>query len=325
MPQWMPRLTAMALAALLMPMAVWSNQSGTSTAQFLRIGQGTRAEGMGGAFTALANDAHALYWNPAGLAQISRRQIAVDHLEFIESITSQYAAFVLPFNQMGGSLGVGLTYVDLGSIERRDATGAPESGDNDVNAYAATLSWGQAIGDRMAIGAGLKNFKQNLADVGKAGVAGDIGVIYYVTPNKFALGASATNIGPKIKTGTIDEDLPLTYRGGGAYFILPGSLVVTADVEKEKNTDAILHGGVEYIYQNRFIARGGYQDTKEAGGGISAGLGFIWRPSTVDRDFFGRQDKVYENESGVDVRFDYGFVDLGDFDSTHRIGITFTF
>jgi len=43
---------------------------GTTAAPFLSIEVGSRAIGMGGAFVALANDASALYWNPAGLARM---------------------------------------------------------------------------------------------------------------------------------------------------------------------------------------------------------------------------------------------------------------
>jgi len=82
-------------------------------------------------------------------------------------------------------------------------------------------------------------------------------------------------------------------------------------------------GGVEYSYQRTFVARFGYQDTHEAKGGFSAGIGFIWRPSVTNQNsFFSRNNNQPQDEEGMEIRFDYGFVDLGDFDSTHRIGIT---
>ena len=40
---------------------------GTTAAKFLHMNVGSRAVGMGGAFTSIANDASAMYWNPAGL------------------------------------------------------------------------------------------------------------------------------------------------------------------------------------------------------------------------------------------------------------------
>ena len=48
-----------------------SGSRGTTTANFLKLGAGARAEAMGGAYAAVADDATALYWNPAGLTRIS--------------------------------------------------------------------------------------------------------------------------------------------------------------------------------------------------------------------------------------------------------------
>ena len=73
---------------------------------------------MGGAFTAVSDDAYAVYWNPAGLAQVTRQSIALNHVEFIEKVNSQFASYVLPVNKLNGSLGVGLTYVDLGTVDK---------------------------------------------------------------------------------------------------------------------------------------------------------------------------------------------------------------
>lgn len=303
-----------------------ANQNGTSTAQFLRISQGARAEGMGGAFTAIANDAYAVHFNPAGLAQISKRMVAFNHMEYIEKINSQYAAFVLPVNPVAGSLGVDVAYVNMGNIERFDAGGAALSGETKVDAYSATLAWGQAIGNMLALGVGGKYFKQNLAGTADSSFAGDVGVLIHVVPNRLAVGASALNIGPKLKVGTVEESIPFTVRGGAAYYAIPKKLVFSAEAEKERDTDAIGHIGAEYVYMGRFVARAGYRDPLGSKGGWGAGLGYIWKPgSTEGADFFGKQDKAYEYDEGVTIRIDYAFVDYGDFDATHRIGVHFSF
>lgn len=314
-------------AILLTTSFAWADQDSGSTAQFLKIGQGARAQGMGGAYTAVADDAHAIYWNPAGLAQVTKYKLALDHLSFIEEINSQFASFVVPFNKFYGSLGVGLTYIDMGSIDRLDSNGVADGGDSDVNAYAASVSWGQAIGDRFAIGVSGKNINQNLAGTSKSSLAADAGALLFLVPNRLGLGASVSNIGPKVKLGTTEENLPLIVRAGSVFYAVPGKLTFAADVEKERDTDATLHGGAEYTYMQRFILRVGYQDNHEAGGGITAGAGFNWKASQENSDFFGKEKKSYESfvDQGVVVRFDYAFVDYGDFDTTHRIGIQISF
>ena len=45
---------------------------GTYSLQFLKIGVSARGIGMGGAFTAIADDASATYWNPAGMVDVTR-------------------------------------------------------------------------------------------------------------------------------------------------------------------------------------------------------------------------------------------------------------
>lgn len=305
---------------------LFANQDGTSTAAFLRIGQGARAEGMGGAFTALADDAHAVYWNPAGLAQISRHEIALNHTQYIEKINSQFAALVLPVNKINGSLGIGTTYVDMGTIERRDATGATTGGTQKVDAYAGALSWGQAVGDRLALGVGIKFINQNLAGETGSGIAGDLGALFFAIPNRLALGVSALNVGAKIKTGTTEEDIPRTISVGAVFHLIPSRLVLAADGEKEAGTDTKLHLGGEYTFQGRYVLRAGFQDNKGAGGGLSAGFGYLWRPrSEGSTDFFGKSDGKSPAQEGMDVRIDYAYVDLGDFSSTHRIGLHFAF
>lgn len=313
------------LLALSFSAQLMATQEGTSTAQFLKIGQSPRAEAMGGAFTAVADDAYAPQFNPAGLAQITRKKLALNHLDFIEDINSQFVSFVLPVNKLAGSLGVSFNYVDLGDIQRRDSTGAAAGGDNDLSSYAGQLTWGQAFGNQVALGASAKFINQDLAGFSESGFAFDVGGLVYAVPNRLAVGVSALNLGPKQKLGSRDEDLPLTFRGGAAYYFIPEEWVLSLDVEKERDTDAVLHGGTEYIYKNQFVIRGGYRDNLEASGGFSAGAGFIWRPGTGfgSGGIFDKNDKF--KDDSFEIRIDYGFVDFGDFDETHRVGLQLTF
>ncbi len=74
------RTTHLCLSLLLCSLLVASvegqtlSKSGTTAAQFLKIGVGARAIGMGGAFAATADDITAMYWNPAGLARVYGRE-----------------------------------------------------------------------------------------------------------------------------------------------------------------------------------------------------------------------------------------------------------
>jgi hypothetical protein len=262
-------------------------------------------------------------FNPAGLAQISKKELALNHMSYIEDINAQFGAFTLPFNSVNGTLGFGFTYYNLGTIDRRDELGAAEDGSTSLSAYSPSVSWGQALGDNLALGGGLQFFNEDFAGETASSFFGNLGALWYAVPNRFSLGASILNLGPKVKLGTTEESLPLTYRVGGAFTAVPDALVLSVDAEKERDTDLVMHGGAEYTYR-QFFVRGGYRDTLGLGGGWSFGGGFLWVPGqSFGRDFFSQKDKI--SNEGTTIRIDYGYVDYGDFDATHRIGILLSF
>ena len=158
-------------------------------------------------------------------------------------------------------------------------------------------------------------------------MAADLGGIIALVPDRLMLGLTVLNLGPKMKTGTTDEDLPRTVTAGLAYHAIPHKLLLAVDGAKESATDFQLRAGGEYTIQDRYIIRVGYQNTFEAGGGLSAGLGYVWRPrSESTTDFFGQYDNKKETQQqGIDIRIDYAYVDYGDFNSTNRVGVHVAF
>src|SRR3990172_5369825 len=71
---------------------------GTAAAQFLKIGVGARAMGLGGSFTAIANDVSSLYWNPAGITNIPEFSLSVSHTEWFADISHDFAGIVYPLS-----------------------------------------------------------------------------------------------------------------------------------------------------------------------------------------------------------------------------------
>jgi hypothetical protein len=107
------------LLLLVLLIALCSNAFATKYAgAFMDDGGGARALGMGGAFTAVASDPSATYWNPAGLSGIDSRQFMIMHSErFGDLVDRDFASFVQPvsWSLFGGTnAGIGITLIRLG-------------------------------------------------------------------------------------------------------------------------------------------------------------------------------------------------------------------
>ena len=92
-------------------------KAGTTAAPFLKIGVGARAVAMGGNFVALANDATALYWNPAAITDLTEMNFSVTHSSWIAGMTHGAILFALPISDAAG-FGLELTYLTSGDIEQ---------------------------------------------------------------------------------------------------------------------------------------------------------------------------------------------------------------
>jgi hypothetical protein len=146
---------ATALLGLLLALFAPGPASATKYAgEFLKIQVGARALGMGGAFTAVADDATAPWWNPAGMVYLPYREILPQHAEkFGSLVTHDYVGAVFP---LGGktahhsALGVALlrSAVDDIAITPRPGDLRPiiDFDDYGVDNNPTTNDYGQADG-----------------------------------------------------------------------------------------------------------------------------------------------------------------------------------
>ncbi|MBD3271326.1 MAG: hypothetical protein GF384_02160, partial [Elusimicrobia bacterium] len=97
---------------------------GTSTLQFLKIGLGPRAMALGEAYTAVADDASSIYWNPAGLGRVTSIQIMTGYDQLLESITYGHVLIALPLGKKY-VYGAGINHLRQPSLSKYDEHGNP--------------------------------------------------------------------------------------------------------------------------------------------------------------------------------------------------------
>src|SRR3989339_1175485 len=101
-----------ALVTFFIPQSNAQTVFGKYAGEFMAIGVGGRALGMGGAFVAIANDVTAGYYNPAGLANLNYPQLSLMHSEqFGNLVNYDYAAVGIPY---GTDMSFGLSVIRLG-------------------------------------------------------------------------------------------------------------------------------------------------------------------------------------------------------------------
>jgi len=261
---------------LLSAAALWSNesvysQSGGRAGAYLRVGVGARPLGMGGAFTAVANDAYATYWNPAGLVQLRSSQIG--SMYAIMSLDRKYSFLSLAF-PVSAFLSFGMSGIDfrIDQIEARDrAENLVGTFGDAENAFGFSLGIAPVKG--FSIGGNFKYLLHKLVNQNAAGYGFDAAVL--IRPSKFlSLGFLVQDLGSFLEWKTESgrrEKFPLNARAGLALKLLDDRLLVSTDIVSTEDSEGHFksrqwHGGVEIWPMGFFATRVGYNDQALTGG-----------------------------------------------------------
>ena len=173
------------------------NKTGTTAAKFLSIEVGSNAVGMGGAYTSIANDATAMYWNPAGLSFHDTKEVYFNHANWIADISFDYFGITFPMNNKS-VLGFNITSVTMDEMEVT-RYGNENTGETFRAAdYAIGSSYALDLTDRFSVGFNGKYLQQSIANSHAQGFAVDFGTLF-ITPFGFTLGTSISNFGPKLR------------------------------------------------------------------------------------------------------------------------------
>ena len=183
------------------------DKTGTTAAKFLSIGPGSKAISMGGAFTSIADDASAMYWNPAGIVNVKQNQVLVNHTNWIAGINYDYIGFIYR-SMPNTTIGFNLTAVTMGEMDVR-RVGNEDTGETfKAGSWAVGFSFGSKLTDRFSIGFNGKVIREFIANCNASGMALDVGTLFE-TPFGFRLGANISNFGPKMQMTGVDLYYPI--------------------------------------------------------------------------------------------------------------------
>jgi hypothetical protein len=308
-------------------------------AAFEDLGCGARPLGMGNAFCAVANDANAFLYNPAGLAQLERIQISTMYANLFpglsdgSGISNNFIAIAYPipdavgeswYSKNGlGTLGFG--WFNLGVNSDPQRSGASYKEDTYIFSYAKTLEmFSFGISVKILAKEYGESYWTSLNPVfDKArnayGVGIDFGLMYKSPDNKLALGLQVSDFNePNIRLSDASP-VPMAIRLGVGYKIgsvFGGTIedITTAFDFTNRDRDYKFYSGVEGWFMEKNIAlRFGFGTGSNLFSSVSLGASYQLTEETYNNDF------------RIDYAFVYPLSGLQPTGGTHRISLTMCF
>ncbi|MBI5836100.1 MAG: PorV/PorQ family protein [Candidatus Eisenbacteria bacterium] len=325
-------LAALLTAALVPALALAQQQElggqrrGTASLEFLKIGIGARAEGMGQAFVSVANDPSAVYWNPAGIGAILRREVQVNTADYPADIRYNHMVVVLPSPKLGGSLAIQLGGFAAEMAETDEYHPFGTGRTFTFTDFVAGATYARRFTDRLLIGFGVKYAREDFGTQIDAPSTGallfDIGSIYYLGWRSLRVGMSLTNFGGEAgprgqfvsgntgDTRSYDAFSPPTMFRYGIGFepIETDKFRWTTALEASQASDNAIEyrAGTEMLIVGHLALRSGYQIRSDAFK-FSAGAGF--------------RGEI----AGLSGQVDYSYTDAGPLGHVNRISLQAAF
>ena len=307
------------------------SKAGTYAYPFLKIPVGAKAPAMGGAYTGLSNDVAGLYFNPAGIAQVSGSEVSGSYNNYVAGMQAGYLSYLMPWGKKG-KLGVAVNYLNYGSTPRTDTHGTRtgEFGGSDV-AISLSGAWmwpSDSLPYKVwepwyvhpdvhrrwsgwCFGVTAKFVYESLDEYSSDALAVDLGLLYGHKDNSSRFGISISNLGFQLKglSSGHKDPMPAILRFGFGYQLKYVPLIVAADWVQP--------------FDNRFYETIGLNYTNFYPLEIRAGWSsFSGKFKTgPDKGDWGQLSFGFGLKLSKLV-FDYAFVPCADLGTSHRIGIS---
>jgi hypothetical protein len=279
-------------------------RAGISTAQFLKIGVGGRASALGESFVAISDDASALYWNPAGLAQFKTDEVIFSHNIWLVDINHDFLGAVYHLDS-DNTFGISLTSL---SMEKMPVTTefAPFGngeyfGFSDI---ALSVSYARKMTEQFSFGGTVKYIEETLDKLKMRGVMLDIGTYYRTGLGSTRFAVTVSNFGAELapdgeivligkrKNSEWQSFAPPTiFRIGFAfepYQDEDHSVTTSIQLNHPNDNSENVSLGVEYSWERMLFLRGGYKinvDEQNYSFGAGVNVPIIIAQFTLDYAF----------------------------------------
>lgn len=262
---------------------LFPQSAGKSGLSFLKIGSGARNIALADNGSIYADDVSAVFYNPAKLSKTTNPEIMLMHNEWIQDVRSEVIA--VKFSLFGIPLGFGFNSTKVGDIEIRQKPGEAE-GTFNAQYFFGSLSSAFYIIPELSFGATFKFINEDIFQDYSAGYGLDFGLSYSTPLENIDAALVIKNLGSMNLLRNESTKLPSEIRAGLVYSlnldksgikIIPGF-----EFQKYLATEDIhINIGSEFLYDNLFALRLGYQTFYEAKN-FTGGIGLIWGNLSFD-------------------------------------------
>lgn len=260
---------------------------GTSSLQFLKIGNSARGTGMGETYVAVANDLSSLHYNPAGLVLFKENGVTFTHTQWFVDTRLEHFGGVFHF----GSNAIGVSVTSLRTEDMKVTTEFQPEGTGDYFRYsdlALGLSFARKMTDQFSFGATIKYVEENLGELKMKTVLGDLATYYMTGLGTSRFAVMISNFGGQVSpTGSVELiggrvadnfqkfPPPTLFKIGFAFepYMNKNNRITTSIQLNSPNDNAENFSiGGEYAYKDFLFIRGGYKFNVDAES-FSAGAG----------------------------------------------------
>jgi long-subunit fatty acid transport protein len=300
---------------------------GQAGMKWLSIPMGARAAGMGSAFSAIADDASSVFWNPAGIAYTEGVNLFANRTQWFADINLN--SFSVTYN--AGNIGVfALSYAGVewgvfhGTQRANNAIGFVETGNFTPTDWAAGISYAKKISHVFAIGGNIRYLSENLGTTREGNfdapteytakmdlISFDFGTVFYTGWKDLRIAMTLQNFSKEAKYRLEDFSLPLTFKFGVAMDLITlwsensiHKLTLGVDALHLRDYSERLHVGLEYSLNDLVYLRGGYKFNYDDTG-VTLGAGILYGIGSVN---FG---------------IDYSYIMYGNLSDVHMFSIQF--